>query len=57
VCLLRHFTDVVVPAERFMDIQSEVLGGLDVVQYLCEDSILGLLWGSPCDLSNFALRN
>jgi hypothetical protein len=42
VCLRRHFIDVVVPAEGYMEVQTQVLGGVDVVQYLSVDVTLGL---------------
>jgi hypothetical protein len=41
VCL-RHFFDAVVSAEGFMDVQSQVLSGVDVIQHLSVDGILGL---------------
>jgi hypothetical protein len=31
VCLLRHFINVYVPVNGFMDVQTQVLGGVDVV--------------------------
>jgi hypothetical protein len=31
VCRLRHLIDVFVPAKGFMDVQIQVLGGIDVV--------------------------
>jgi hypothetical protein len=31
VCLLSHFIDVYVQAKGFMDVQTQVLGGVDVV--------------------------
>jgi hypothetical protein len=42
VCLLCHFIDLVVPAEGFMDVQTKVLGRVDVVQYLSLDGVLVL---------------
>jgi hypothetical protein len=31
VCLLGHFINVYVPAKGYMDVQTQVLGGVDVV--------------------------
>jgi hypothetical protein len=31
VCLLSHFINVYVPAKGFMDVQTLILGGVDVV--------------------------
>jgi hypothetical protein len=31
VCRLRHFIGVSIPARGFMDVQTQVLGGVDVV--------------------------
>jgi hypothetical protein len=42
VCLLRHFIDVVVLADGFMDVQTYVLSGIEVVKYLSLDGILVL---------------
>ena len=41
VCLLGDLVDVVVPAECLVDVQSQVLRGIDAVQHLPMDSILG----------------
>jgi hypothetical protein len=42
VCLLSRFIDVYVPAEGFMDVQIQALCGVDVIQYLSMDDILGV---------------
>ena len=42
MCLLRHFIDVVVPAECFINVQTQILGGGDVLLYLSVNGILGL---------------
>jgi hypothetical protein len=31
VCLLSHFIDVYVPAKGFMDVKTQIIGGVDIV--------------------------
>jgi hypothetical protein len=42
VCLLSYFINVYVQAKGFMDVQTQVLGGVDVVYYMSVDGKLGL---------------
>jgi hypothetical protein len=39
---VRYFYHFIVPVEGFMDVQTKVLGGVEVVQYLSVDGILAL---------------
>jgi hypothetical protein len=51
VFFLGHFVDVIVLAEGFVDVQSPVLGGVGIIQYLSVNGLIVLLWGSPsCNL-------
>ena len=42
MCLLCHFIDVVVPAECFINVQTQILDGGDILMYLSMNEILGL---------------